>query len=155
MKYAPGELKVVAYKGGQKWAESVAKTTGQAAKIRLQPDRDTISADGTDLAFVTVSILDQAGLVVPNAKNALRFEISGPAEIAATDNGNPADQTSFQSLERNAFNGLALVVLRAKAGVEGPISLKASSKDLSQAEATIMAIPPQRNRREGEAPAEP
>ena len=145
VKYAPGELKVVAYKGGQKWAESVAKTTGQAAKIRMEPDRDTISADGTDLVFVTVSIVDQTGLVVPNARNALHFEISGPAEIVATDNGNPADQTSFQSLERNAFNGLALVVLRAKAGVEGPITLHASSKDLSRAESTIVAVPPQRN----------
>jgi beta-galactosidase len=119
----------------------VVKTTGPAAKLGLQPDRDTIAADGADLAFVTLSIVDRAGLVVPDAKNTLRFEISGPAEIVATDNGDPTDQTSFQSLERNAFNGLALVVVRAKAGVEGPIALRVSSRDLSPAETKILAVP--------------
>ena len=141
VKYAPGELKVVAYKGGRKWAESVVKTTGQAAKLRLQPDRGTIAADGTDLVFVTVSIIDQADLIVPNAKSTLRFEISGSAEIVATDNGDATDQTSFQSLEREAFNGLALVILRAKPGIAGPITLRVNSKDLPPAETTILAVP--------------
>ena len=141
VKYAPGELKVVAYKGGRKWAESVVKTTGPAAKLRLEPDRGTIAADGTDLVFVTVSIIDQAGLVVPNAKNTLRFEISGSAEIVATDNGDATDQTSFQSLEREAFNGLALVILRSKPGIAGPITLRVNSKDLPPAETTIPAVP--------------
>ena len=141
VKYAPGELKVVAYKGGRKWAESVVKTTGPAAKLRLQPDRDTIAADGTDLVFVTVSIIDQADLIVPTAKSTLRFEISGSAEIVATDNGDATDQTSFQSLEREAFNGLALVILRAKPGIAGPITLRVNSKDLPPAETTILAVP--------------
>jgi beta-galactosidase len=141
VKYAPGELRVVAYKGGRKWAESVVKTTGRAAKLHLQADRDTFAADGTDLVFVTVSIIDQAGLVVPNAKNTLSFEISGSAEIVATDNGDATDQSSFQSLEREAFNGLALVIIRAKPGVAGPITLRVNSKDLSPAEITILAVP--------------
>jgi beta-galactosidase len=90
---------------------------------------------------VTVSIIDQADLIVPTAKSTLSFEISGSAEIVATDNGDATDQTSFQSLEREAFNGLALVILRAKPGIAGSITLRVNSKDLPPAETTILAVP--------------
>src|SRR3989442_3235447 len=56
--YEPGELKVVAYRDGQKWAEDVMKTTGGATKVTIRPDRDKIAADAQDLSFVTVTIAD-------------------------------------------------------------------------------------------------
>src|SRR5206468_500463 len=59
--YEPGELRVVAYKNGQPWAEDVVKTTGPAAQVMLKSDRDAITADGQDLSFVTVSIADKDG----------------------------------------------------------------------------------------------
>ena len=96
----------------------------------LQGDRDTIKADGQDLSFVTVSIADKDGLMVPRSKNDLRFEMSGPGEIVATDNGDATDHTSFQSKERKAYNGLVLVIVRSRIGKAGPITLKASSAGL-------------------------
>ena len=135
--YEPGELRVVTYKNGQLWAEDVVKTTGAVAKIKVRADRNTLAADGHDLSFVTVSLLDANGLMVPRSKNRLKFEISGPAEIVATDNGDATDHTSFQSKERNAYNGMALVIIRTKAGQKGQIRLRATSSGLSGAETIL------------------
>ena len=91
VKYQPGELKVVAYKNGEKWAEDEVKTTGAPAGLDIRPDREIISADGKDLSFITVSIVDENGLTVPNADNLVQFEIEGPGKIIATDNGDPTN----------------------------------------------------------------
>ncbi|HET9571578.1 MAG TPA: beta-galactosidase GalB [Bacteroidales bacterium] len=137
--YQPGELKVIAYKNGEKWAENVVKTTGQAFKIQLSPDRNELMADGSDLSYVTISITDKEGLTVPNAKNRLTFELTGPGEIVAVDNGDPTCHESFQSKERNAFNGLCLVIIRTKAGQSGNIVLKAQSAGLKDAVIQMIA----------------
>jgi beta-galactosidase len=139
VKYEPGELKVVVYKNGKKWATDMVQTTGPAAKLALQPDRDTIRADGRDLSFVTLAVEDKSGLMVPRADNAVHFEISGPGEIVATDNGDPTDLTSFPSGDRKAFNGLCLAIVRAKAGQTGTIKLTAVSDGLKTASVVIKA----------------
>ena len=130
VKYKPGTLKVVAYKNGKKWATDVMQTTGPATKLTLQADRPTIAADGQDLSFITVTVADKHGLLVPQSKNHIKFEISGPGEIVATDNGDPTSFESFQAPEHNAFNSLALVIVRAKAGQPGTIILNAESDGL-------------------------
>jgi beta-galactosidase len=135
--YQPGELKVVAYKDGKKWATDTVKTTDAASKLTMEPDRSKIVADGSDLSFVTVTVADKRGDMVPRLKNRIRFEISGPGEIVATDNGDPTSFESFQSTERNAFNGLALVIVRSKAGETGAIKLTAQSDGLAPASVTI------------------
>jgi beta-galactosidase len=137
VKYQPGELKVVAYKRGQKWAEDTVKTTGPASKILLAADRATLRADGVDLAFITVTIADADGLLVPQSRNLAKFEISGPGEIVAVDNGDATSFESFQAREHHAYNGLALVVVRTKAGTPGAITLKAQSDGLAAAEVTL------------------
>ena len=137
VKYAPGELKVVAYKNGRQWAEDEVKTTGDAAKLILNPDRTDIKADGQDLSFITVAIADKAGLTVPRSHNLVEFEVSGPADIIATDNGDATSLVSFQSKERQAFNGLALVIVRTKPGQTGDIVVKAKSDGLAPAEVTL------------------
>ncbi|MBC8096790.1 MAG: DUF4982 domain-containing protein, partial [Akkermansiaceae bacterium] len=128
--YQPGELKVVAYKGGRKWATDVTKTTEAASKLSLEADRSRIAADGQDLSYVTVAVTDKAGLTVPRSKNRIRFEVEGPGEIVATDNGDATSFESFQSKERNAYNGLALVIIRSKAGQAGTIRLTAQAEGL-------------------------
>jgi beta-galactosidase len=137
VKYEPGELKVVAYKNGKRWTEDVMKTTGVAARITLQADRASIKADGHDLAFVTVTVADRAGLLVPRSKNRIRFSLSGPGEIVAVDNGDATNLESFQAHERNAFNGLCLVIVRARAGQAEKIKLKAQADGLTGGEITI------------------
>jgi beta-galactosidase len=158
--YQPGTLKAVAYKDGKEWVTETVKTTGAPAKIILSPDRMQISADGSDLCFVTVKVVDKDGLTVPTAKSALTFEVTGPAvkvgdqnapaanntatfplsgpgEIAGIDNGDATDHTAFHSLQHKAFNGLCLVIVRSKPGGVGEITLKASGEGLEAATATI------------------
>jgi beta-galactosidase len=135
--YAPGELKVVAYKNGKPWATDVMKTAGSAAKLLAQADRTTIAGDGQDLSFVTITIADKDGLLVPRSKNKVRFSVSGPGELVATDNGDATSFESFQSKERNAFNGLCLAIVRAKPGQTGTITLKAESEGLKDATITL------------------
>ena len=135
--YEPGELKVVAYRNGRLWATDVVKTAGTAAKLQLSADRDSITADGSDLSFITVRILDNKGVVVPEAGNKISFDISGPGEIVATDNGNPSDMVPFLSKERAAFSGLSLAIVRSKNKDAGTIVITAKANGLQQASIVI------------------
>ena len=129
--YAPGELKVVAYKGGQKWAEDIQRTTGAATQLTLKADRSDVKADGVDLSFVTITVADANGLLVPRSKNQIRFEVSGAGELLAVDNGDATSFESFQATERKAYNGLALAIIRTKRGEAGTIHLRAHSDGLT------------------------
>jgi beta-galactosidase len=137
VRYEPGELRVVAYKEGKAWAEDVVKTTGIASRLALEPDRQRIRADGTDLSFITVKVMDEAGLMVPRSSDLLTFEISGPGEIVAVDNGDPTSLVPFRAHEMKAFNGLCLVIVRARSGQPGQIVLKVRSTGLLPAEVSI------------------
>jgi beta-galactosidase len=137
--YQPGEVRMAAFKNGKPWATDSVKTTGSAAKLRLTPDRAAIAGDGRDLSFVTVSVADRNNLMVPRSMNAIHFEVSGAGEIVATDNGDPTDMTVFAAHDRKAFNGLALVIVRARPGERGPIVVKATSPGLEPAEVRIAA----------------
>ena len=137
MKYEPGELKVVAYKEGKEWARDVVKTTGAASKLTLTPDRMKLCADGQDLCFVTAAVTDEAGLTVPCSSNEIAFEVSGPGEIVATDNGDATSHVSFQSPKRSAYNGLALVVVRTRPGQAGSIVVRAKAEGLMSADAAF------------------
>jgi beta-galactosidase len=135
--YQPGTLKVITYKNGKKWATDVMKTAGNPAKLKLVPDRNEIHADGCDLSFVTVTVTDKTGLTAPRADNRIHFDIEGPGEIVATDNGDPTSFESFQSHDRKAFNGLCLVIVRGKPGQPGKIELTAKADGLKVGTASI------------------
>ncbi|KAI1459515.1 glycoside hydrolase family 2 protein [Annulohypoxylon moriforme] len=137
--YQPGELRVMTYKNGELWANSTTRTTGEASQIRLTADRSTLKAENTDLSFITAEVIDSNGDIAPQANNAITFSISGPGEIVATDNGSPYDMTAFPSKERAAFNGLALVVVRPKAGSPGEIVVTATATGLEAGEVTLTA----------------
>jgi beta-galactosidase len=137
--YEPGELRVVAYKGGKQWATDSVKTAGTAGRLLLAPDRSAIANDGKDLAFITLAVADKDAQMVPRSMNRIHFEVSGPGEIVATDNGDPTDMTAFPSKDRKAFNGLALVIVRAKRGQRGPITVIARSDGLEEARTGVMA----------------
>ncbi|MFT4094909.1 MAG: beta-galactosidase GalB [Niabella sp.] len=136
--YKPGELKVIAYKNGKQWATDMVRTAGKAAKLVLSADRDAINADGQDLSFITVAIQDSKGNIVPDAGNDIKFKISGPGYIVATDNGNPADLSAFTSKQRKAFSGMALVIVRTKANLKGIVTVKADSPGLDNAAISII-----------------
>ncbi len=138
--YAPGEVKVVTWKGGKEWASAVMRTAGAAAKLEATADRVAIASDGKDLSFVTVRIADKDGLTAPRANNRIRLTLEGPGEIVATDNGDPTSFESFQSPERNAFNGLALAIVRAVPGKPGRIVLRAEADGLEGTAVVLRSV---------------
>ncbi len=135
--YQPGTLQAVAYKNGKPWATDEMKTAGEPAKLKLEADRATICADGKDLSFVTVTVTDKNGLTAPRADDRIHFDIEGPGEIVATDNGDPTSFESFQSPDRKAFNGLCLVIVRGEAGQAGKIKLTATARGLQIGQKSI------------------
>jgi beta-galactosidase len=135
--YQPGRLKVVAYKDGAVWAEDVVDTAGAPAALAASADRGTFAADGHDLAFVTLRVTDAEGRSAPRASSRIRFTLQGPGEIVATDNGDPTDLTPFPSRERDAFNGLCLVIVRGIAGTPGTLTLSVESTGLESASLTL------------------
>jgi beta-galactosidase len=137
VKYQPGELKVVSYKNGKTWATQTVKTTGEPTQLQLKADKTTILKDGIDYSFITVRVADQEGLTVPRSNPLVSFKIDGPGEIVATDNGDPISFIPFQSHQKEAFNGLALVIVKAKKGLKGTITVKAESSGLKSGVATI------------------
>ena len=130
-------LEVRVKKAGKPWAKAVTRTTGPATKLTLRPDRNALAADGRDLAFVTASVADHRGATVPRRHDTLRFSVTGPAALIATDNGDPTSFEPFQASERKAFNGLALVVVKTVAGKGGVVRLRAEAEGLEPAEITL------------------
>ncbi|MBQ9462371.1 MAG: DUF4982 domain-containing protein [Bacteroidales bacterium] len=128
--YEPGtvEVKVYkdmdAYKAGEIWAVDKVCTAGAPERVELGVDYA-----GKDLVFITASVLDAAGNLVPNASDRISFTVDGKAEILATDAGDPTSHQAFGLHEINAFNGLASVIVRR----DGKFTLRAESAGLASA----------------------
>ena len=130
--YAPGTLRAVARKGRQMIATREVKTAGAPARITLAPDRSALRADGSDLSFVTVSVLDHAGVPVPTADPLIRFRLAGDGAIAGVDNGDQVSHASFKADRVRLFNGKALVIVSAGER-EGTATLTAEADGLAPA----------------------
>ena len=131
--YQPGSLKAVAYQDGKQVAVDEVRTAGAPARVKLLPDRSTITADGDDLSFVTVRIEDKDGNFCPEADNLVHFDVTGAGAIRAVDNGNAATTEPFHADHRKAFSGLALLIVRSERGQPGKIHVTATSDGLAQA----------------------
>jgi beta-galactosidase len=129
--YEPGILKVVGKKEGKIVTEEV-RTTSKPSAIRLSADRKNFKADAQDIVNVKVEIIDENGLVVPTANNAVEFKVEGEGTIIGTDNGNPQDKTQMKSKQRSAYNGLALAVIQSTEKT-GNIRITAVSQGLKDA----------------------
>ena len=136
LKFEPGTLKAVSRKNGNIVLTQEIRTAGQPAKIELTADRNLIRADGKDLSFVTVRILDKDGNFVPHATSLVSFKINGNASIAAVDNGSPISHDPFQASYRKAYNGMALAILRSKE-TAGRVTFTATAEGLQPATITL------------------
>jgi len=136
--FEPGVLKAVSRRNGKVELTKEVSTAGEAAKLVLVPDRKIIQADGTDLSFVTVKVVDKNGVVVPGADNLVNFTLSGPGFVAGVDNGSEISHESFKASHRKAFHGLAMAIVQSK-GSAGAITLKATADGLAPASVTITA----------------
>lgn len=131
VKFEPGVVKAVSRKEGKVVAEQEIRTAGEPAQIRLTPDRSTIQADGKDLSFVTVEIVDKDGNLCPNAENDVTFAVEGAGFIAGVDNGSPISMEKFKDNHRKAFYGKCLVVVQNN-GADGNIKLTATAEGLGK-----------------------
>lgn len=137
--FEPGELRAVSRKAGKEVLVKTVKTAGPPAKIELIADRSTLKADGKDLSFVTVRILDKEGNLVPNADDLVQFSLAGGGTIAGVDNGFQASLEPFKANYRKAFHGLCLAIIQAQEKA-GTIKLTASAKGLAAATIKIDTV---------------
>lgn len=128
--YHPGELKAVGYQDSRIQSTWTLKTAGPATRLNLTTDRSTIKADGQDLAYVTVEVLDDQDIRVPQADHLINFRVEGPGVLAGVGNGKPYGTESFQKPYRTAFEGRCLAILKStkQAGV---VTLTATAEGLA------------------------
>jgi beta-galactosidase len=134
--YSPGVLRAVGWKDGRVMLTREERTAGAPARIELAADRDTIRADGRDLSFVTVRVLDRDGVPVPIADNLVHFRIQGDASIAGVDNGDEISHAPFQADSVRLFFGKGLAIIRSGKG-PGTVMLTASADGLDSASIPI------------------
>ena len=134
--FEKGTLKAVARNKGTDVATEELRTAGSPAKIILAADRLEILNNFDDISYVTASVVDKDGIVCPNADKLITFLVSDPGEILAVDNGDPNSHESFKSMERHAFTGKCVAIIRTKKST-GKITVTAVSPDLLPGSATI------------------
>lgn len=134
--FSEGTLKAVGKKNGKEILTKEINTAGAPAKLVLEADRNIITADGVDLSFVTVKVLDANNNVVPYADNLVNFDITGEGKIVGVDNGCQTNLQSFKEKYINAFNGKCLVVIQSTEK-QGKIKLSATSDKLLESSITI------------------
>jgi len=139
VKYEPGTLKVVALdKQGKPVAEKEIHTAGKPHHLELSVDKDLLKADGKDLSYVTVSVVDKDGNLCPNAENQLQFKVTGEGTYRAVCNGDATSLEMFHLPTMKTFSG-KLVVLVQSSEKEGEIKLEISGQGLRKAE-TIVSV---------------
>lgn len=127
--YEPGELRVVVYDAeGRACGEQTIKTAGKGNALKLQSDRKQLTADGQDLAYVTVSIVDKNGTELPTADDCLEFEVEGAGSFRAVCNGDATSLESFTQPSMHLFSG-KLVVTVQSAVRKGTLVLKVKDKN--------------------------
>lgn len=134
--YEPGVIKVISRSNNREVAVKEVHTAGEPSTIEMKADREQIRADGKDMSFVTVSVLDENGNKVPDAESLITFSVEGAGEIVAVDNGDPTSHESFRVSQRKAFHGLALVVVRSTEA-SGIIKLTATGDGILKKEIQI------------------
>ena len=137
--YSPGELVAVSRNGGREVMRDTVRTASEPYAIRLTPDRSEIKADGTDLSYVAVEVVDKDGNLCPLADNEVTFSVAGAGFNAGVDNGSPISLEPFKSERRKAFYGKALLIIQNN-GDKGDISVEASSPGLEMATTTLRAL---------------
>jgi beta-galactosidase len=138
--FSAGTIKAVGSNGGRVVATHELRTAGTPAKIILAAESSRITNSAEDVVHVTVTVVDQNGIIVPNAGNLINFTLTGPGVIAAVDNGDNASHELFQGSERHAYQGTCVVMIKAK-GSAGRIRLTATSPGLGPASIELAASP--------------
>ena len=143
--YQPGKVVAYGYKNGKRTMTQIIETTKAAYKTVLKTDRQELTADGRDVAVITVEVQDQKGRIVPNACPMLTFRLEGEGRILGVGNGDPAYLGADHPKDKDcrtfsipAFNGLAQVIIQSTKSA-GQLQLTAISDGLKEHTLTVSA----------------
>ena len=143
VKYEPGEIKVVVYDAqGNKAGEQTVKTAGKPAALKLEAwtqNSSLLKPNGDDLAFITVSLTDADGTLIPQADDQLTFEVTGAGSFEAVCNGDATSLESFKAPTMKLFNGQLVVVVRS-AKETGTLTLKVTDEKLKLSKSIDIAV---------------
>ena len=114
--FEPGALRAVASNSGKRITTDELRTAGKAAKIILTTDTKKLASGWDNVAFVKATVVDENGVVLPRAKDLIKFSITGPGVISAVDNADNASTEPFQASERSAYQGVCFAMVKATEG---------------------------------------
>jgi beta-galactosidase len=138
-KYEPGTVRVVAYdEAGKAVAETEMQTAGAPDHIELTADRTQLTADGRDLAFVTVKVVDKEGRLCPDAQHLVKYAVKGKGVYRAGANGDPVSLEQFHLPQMHVFNGMMTAIVQTT-DQAGDITLTASAKGLKGATLKLLS----------------
>ena len=138
-KYEPGTVKVVAYNDkGEAVAEKEIHTAGKPDHIELVADRNEIKADGKDLSFVTVRVVDKDGNLCPDAQHLIKYSVKGAGTYRAGANGDPTSIELFHLPQMKVFNGMMTAIVQST-DKPGEITLTATGKGLKSGKLVLMS----------------
>ena len=139
--YSKGVIEAVAYdEEGNVIARDRQQSFGDPAGIRLTPDKETLTADGEDLIFVTIDTLDADGILVANGRSRMNVSVTGAGRLIGLDNGDSSDFDQYKGTSRKLFSGKLLAIIAAKTE-SGEIQVTVSSPSLPDAHLTLQAVP--------------
>jgi beta-galactosidase len=137
--FAPGTLKAVGKNSGRLVAAYELRTAGKPAKIALVADENLLAPNWDDVVYVTATVVDENGVLVPNAGDLITFKTSGPGVVAAVDSGDNSSHELFQASQRRAYQGRCFAIIKATAA-PGRITIGASASGLRSDSITINAV---------------
>ncbi|MBB5747650.1 glycoside hydrolase family 2 TIM barrel-domain containing protein [Brevundimonas variabilis] len=138
VEFVPGSVRAICVDTGVQGVEDRLDTAGPPVAIALVPDQNEVGSSFDDLVYVRARVVDAAGVTVPRADHRLRFSVSGPGVLVATDNASSTDHTPFGSPDRDALGGVAVALVRG-AG-RGAVTVEARADDLEAGRVTISAV---------------
>ena len=139
--FATGTLVAKATKGGAVVATDTVKTAGAAAKLALSADHATISADGRDLAYVEVDVVDAQGVVAPKANDTIAVSITGPGTLVGLDGGDSTNHDSYKGTSHAAFGGKLMAIIQSTTSA-GTVIVNATSGSLTAGSTSITTQAP-------------
>ena len=134
--YEAGEIKAIGYRNGKAIAEDILKTAEKPAKLIVEPDVTSLKANGLDVAYFNVRLVDKHGTLVPNADTRIDFKVTGSGVNAGVDNGNILSDEPWQADYRTTYNGRCQLVVRSTSQ-PGTVKVQVKAKGLRPVTLTL------------------
>ena len=137
--YQPGKVEAISYRNGKEISRDCLMTTGKPAAIRLVPEKQEMKADGHDLIYIGIEVMDKDGLLVPDGAVALKAFVSGNAVLAGFGTGNPITEENYTAGETVSYRGRAMAVIRS--GYEkGKVQLTVSADGMEEVSINFKSV---------------